>query len=479
MAPRNLFIIVADTLRDPTPLGTPGAPLMPFLESFARQGRPLEHLFASSSWTAPSHVALLTGSDPWKTHFFIPGSGKRPPPSQSIADQWRAAGGMAVAFSANFLVSPVLGTATGYGRFNPGFPAGLAGLAQLAATQLGYERSLYNAMRGELAAGAGPIRRAYGAGARWAGTGLYKSINSMRSGEAVLKALGKFTRRRADVAEKKPLHIFFNIADAHEPYLVGQNGGAAGTAPTMGHAPSINFVRFTDLLAERGSPEAFAEAYKQSCRTVDDLLRRLIEHLRSRGLLENAVVCFLSDHGQNLGEHRFYGHGVYLYDELLKIPSCLWEFADGKPVPPGPPPEEWFDHRHLFDLLSSYKADGGSVDVRETLESSLVRRGPAASYYEGPSPRPPDGLVVKAPKPALFRMVRIQQGRETAMLRSDTKGGNLTPADPDSRDTHSDALAEIAQQILAHEIGQNQPTGPGGAEMDAKVDARLKSWGYD
>lgn len=479
MSGRNLFVIVADTLRDPIPLAPRDAPLMPFLEAFARDGRPLEHLFASSSWTAPSHVSLLTGSDPWKTHFFIPGTGKRPPAAQSLADRWRAAGGMAAAFSANFLVSPVLGTATGYGRFNPGFPAGLAGIAQLAATQLGYERILYDAMRGELAPDAGSLQRGWGALARWGGTGLYKSINSMRSGETLLRSLGKFTRRRADRGEHRPVHLFFNIAEAHEPYLVGQNGGAPGTATTMGHFPSINYVRYTDLLAERGRPDAFAEAYRQSCRTLDDLLRRLVETLRGRGLLDNAVLCFLSDHGQNLGEHQFYGHGVYLYDELLKVPSYLWEFKDGRPVAPGPPPEEWFDHRHLFDLLSSYTPDGASVDVRETLESSLVRRGPAASYYEGPSPRPPDGLVVKAPKPALFRMVRLQQGSETAMMRSDTKAENLVVADPDSTDARSEALAEIAREILLHDVGVAKTASGGGAELDAKVDARLKSWGYD
>ena len=479
MAARNLFIVVADTLRDPAPLAPREAPLMPFLTDFARKGRALEHLFASSSWTAPSHVSLLTGSDPWKTHFFIPGSGKRPQPAQSLADRWREKGGMAAAFSANFLVSPVLGTATGYGRFNPGFPAGLAGIAQLAATQLGYERVLYDAMRGELEPDAGALSRGWGATARWTGTAIYKSINSMRSGEALLRALAKFTRRRADRQERRPVHLFFNIAEAHEPYLVGQNGGVPGTRPSLGNFPSINFVRYTDLLAERATMDPFAEAYRQSCRTLDDQFRRLVEMLQGRGLLDNAVLCFLSDHGQNLGEHKFYGHGVYLYDELLKVPSFLWEFKDGQPVVPGPAPNEWFDHRHLFDLLSAYTADGASVDVTETLEASLLRRGPATSYYEGPSPRPPDGLIVKSPKPPLFRMLRVQQGSETAMARTDTKGGNLAAADPDSRDTRSEALAEIAQQILLHDIGQSRPASGEGAELDAKVDARLKSWGYD
>jgi hypothetical protein len=478
VSPRNLVVIVADTLRDPGPLAPPGAPLMPYFEGLANEGLRLDRLFASSSWTAPSHVALLTGADPWETHFHMPGSGRRAPGRESLADKWRKGGGVSAAFSANFLVAPILGTATGYDRFNPGFRAGLAGVAQLAATQLGYERFLYDAFARSADPEAGVLARAWGGIASSVGTGLYKSINSMRSGDTLVRSLSHFLRQRAR-RQALPLHLFFNVAEAHEPYLIGQNGGGPGTRVTPGHLPSINFVRFTDVLSARTQTQDFIEAYRASCRTLDGLLQRMVELLRRHGVLDNATLVFLSDHGQNLGEHQFYGHGLYLYDELVKVPGVVWEFRGGKPVRLGPVPSEWIDHRHLFDLLATATPDGAELTPETTLNDSLLRRGPAASYYEGPGPRPPDGFVKKAPRPNPYRLLRLQQGGETAVVESDTKGGNLRDVGADSRDGLSPMLQEIARHILTSEVAAAQPSTADSAGMDAQVDARLKSWGYD
>ena len=178
-------MIVADTLRDPRTLGSQGPTLMPFLNESCHPGYAcLPRLLASSSWTAPSHVSLLSGTDPWETHFHMPGQGRRPPMNESIADKWRKAGGVSAAFSANFLVAPQVGTATGYDRFNP-VPAVPAGVAQLIVTQFGYERLLYRAMTTGGEASSGALSRAWDSMARVSGTALYKSINSMRSGETI------------------------------------------------------------------------------------------------------------------------------------------------------------------------------------------------------------------------------------------------------------------------------------------------------
>jgi len=477
---RNLVVIVADTLRHPQPFDVGGRPSMPFLDAFARDATVFDRLFASSSWTAPSHVALLSGASPWETHFHVPGIGPRSPRAESLADRWGKAGGVSVAFSANFLVAPALGTATGYTRYNPNFRSGLAGYMQLAVTFGGYERALWGAYQRRFGAHAGPVSRMWESATRWGGTGLYKSINQMRTGDAVIRALSKFLRQRALNADraKTPLHLFFNIAEPHEPYLVGQNGGAPGIPTTLGHVPSINLARFNDLLVSRGESAWFTEAYRASLAATDRVFHELIETLRRAGVLDNAVLMFLSDHGQNLGEHGFYGHGFHLYDELVKIPGYLWEFQNGQPIGHTAPPEEWVDHRHINDMLSACRAEGGDVDVHDLLEASLARRGPAASFYEGPGPRPPDGLVVKAPRSAPFRLLRIQRGGATAMLRSTTRGEEITPVSADSTDPVTEELAEIGRRILQVDAMQGA-NAPGSITLDAQVDARLKSWGYD
>lgn len=477
MAGRNLIVIVADTLRDPRTLGPQGPTLMPFLNDLATRGTMFPRLLASSSWTAPSHVSLLSGTDPWETHFHMPGQGRRPPTNESIADKWRKAGGVSAAFSANFLVAPQVGTATGYDRFNPGFPAVPAGVAQLIVTQFGYERWLYRAITAGGEPSSGALSRAWDSMARVSGTALYKSINSMRSGETMLRSLRRYLRARG--SSPTPLHLFFNLAEAHEPYLVGQNGGSPGSPSGDGHLPSINWARFNDLLVHRNHPSPFADAYAASLRSVDGLFGRMMDQFRRAGLLENTVLAFLSDHGQNLGEHGYYGHGFYLYDELVKVPGYLWEFKDGHPLPISTPPDQWVDHRHIFDMLSSALPSAPPLDPFFALQESLLRRGPAASYFEGPGPRPPDGPVVKAPRSKPYRILRVQRDDEMALVGSDVDGKNLREESSDSPDPRSDELSYIGRTILSHIAGRALSASDTPSGMDAAVDARLKSWGYD
>jgi Sulfatase len=478
VAKRNLIVIVADTLRDPRPLQNGGPTLMPFLEEFAKDGIRLDRLMASSSWTAPSHVSLLTGTDPWDTHFELPGAPKRPKTGESLAERWTKEGGVSAAFSANFVVTPVLGTATGYTRFNPGFPSTQAGQLQLAMQFLGYEKLLYWAVGAGARSNGRPLSKFGAGGLTFLGTGACRAIGSMRSGPTLVRSLNKYLRRRPTQGAK-PLHVFMNLVESHEPYLIGDNGGPVGTPHSLANLPSINLARLTDALTPASDPKRFLSAYRESLPKLDAVLRDLVATLKRHGALDNAVLMFLSDHGQSLGEHGFYGHGYRLYDELVKIPGYLWEFRDGRPVPIPSAPADWVDHRHVFDLLATATPDGAPIDPSDVLAGSLLRRGPASSYFEGPSPRPPGGFVFRAPQTNIYRLLRVQAGDGTAMISSDTEGGHLLDVPTDSGDTVSPELGDIGRQILTQIKVAAASSSPGQAELDAKVDARLKSWGYD
>jgi arylsulfatase A-like enzyme len=55
---------------------------------------------------------------------------------------------------------------------------------------------------------------------------------------------------------------------------------------------------------------------------VDDLLGRLLDDLERRGLAENTMVVFLSDHGDNLGSHGLFNKDV-LFEESVRIPLLV------------------------------------------------------------------------------------------------------------------------------------------------------------
>jgi Sulfatase len=478
VAQRNLVVIVADTLRDPKPLERDGIRLMPFIEEFARKGVVLDRLFASSSWTAPSHVSLLTGADPWSTHFHLRGAGRRSAEAENIANRWTKAGGEAVGFSANLIVAPQLGTAPGYTSFNPGFPARLPGFVQIGTTLFGYERALYRSLGGDTGIPRGPVGRIGHTVVGAAGSGLYRTVNSLRASETLARSVARYIHQRPTNGAP-PLHLFLNIVEAHEPYLVGLNGGPPGTTRSAGHLPSFNLARLSEPLKHRSESESFLDAYRHALTATDDGLRTLIEVLRRTAVLDNAVLVVLSDHGQSLGEHGFFGHAYCLYDELVKVPGYVWEFRNGRPIPLEAPEPEWYDHRHLYDVLASSTADGAPIAVRDSIAQSLMRRGPATSYFEGPGLRAPDGFTYKVPRPPTFRILRVQRGRESSVLRSDAEGGDVRPDTTTTTDPVSAELEEIARHILTREIVTTPSADAASAKMDDAVDSRLKSWGYD
>ncbi len=104
---RNLVFLVADTLRHPDQV--PGLSLlvhMPFLAPQLPRVREVPGLMASSSWTLPSHLALLSGAHPADASDVL-----RSPRTalRTLATAWRKAGGESLALSANYLVQPAMG----------------------------------------------------------------------------------------------------------------------------------------------------------------------------------------------------------------------------------------------------------------------------------------------------------------------------------------------------------------------------------
>lgn len=63
--------------------------------------------------------------------------------------------------------------------------------------------------------------------------------------------------------------------------------------------------------------------YKANCSWIDSMFDRVMKRLEDAGLLENALVVYLSDHGEMLGE-RYYRFNKYcLYESSVRVPIIL------------------------------------------------------------------------------------------------------------------------------------------------------------
>ncbi len=66
-----------------------------------------------------------------------------------------------------------------------------------------------------------------------------------------------------------------------------------------------------------------ADVYDGAVAYADAWFGLLMAELEDRGLLDQAVVVVLSDHGEELGEHGIYGHRYGLSDESLAVPLMV------------------------------------------------------------------------------------------------------------------------------------------------------------
>jgi len=63
--------------------------------------------------------------------------------------------------------------------------------------------------------------------------------------------------------------------------------------------------------------------YRQEVEFADSQIGRLLDELESRGLLDDTVVVFASDHGEGLGQHNHLAHIHQVYDTLIRIPLIV------------------------------------------------------------------------------------------------------------------------------------------------------------
>ncbi len=71
------------------------------------------------------------------------------------------------------------------------------------------------------------------------------------------------------------------------------------------------------------SREEVTARYEGEVRFMDSYMGALADQLEARGMLDNTIVVFTSDHGEELGDRGGIGHVQTLHDELLHVPLMI------------------------------------------------------------------------------------------------------------------------------------------------------------
>lgn len=85
------------------------------------------------------------------------------------------------------------------------------------------------------------------------------------------------------------------------------------------------FVHIYEPHRPYAPPPRFAKAspYDGEVEYSDEIVGRLLDHLRAKDLYDRATIVLLADHGEGLGDHGEEEHGIFLYRETIQVPLVV------------------------------------------------------------------------------------------------------------------------------------------------------------
>ena len=137
-----------------------------------------------------------------------------------------------------------------------------------------------------------------------------------------------------DDAPDDPFFLWLSFPEPHNPYQAPEPWFSIFTPdslpPTLSDVSALETkgfkYRWLRHIGETAFPdyaEQLPRARSNYCamlRLIDDQVRRFINHLERRGLRDNTILFFLSDHGDYVGEYGLVRKGAELPEVLVRIP---------------------------------------------------------------------------------------------------------------------------------------------------------------
>jgi arylsulfatase A-like enzyme len=270
----NVLLISVDTLRADH-LGCYGykRETSPNIDSLASDSVTFLNVYASSPWTLPSHVSMLTSLH-GVHHQVYQDDEKMDPDILTLADLLRQNHFFCTAFTGGGFVSSVYGFSKGFDMYQEG------------------------------------------------GGGVHRQDAAEYLNRLVSEWLDTYSM-------DKNFFLFVHTYQPHDPYacpkpfkdmflpeeakwrhinLMGHLGGRSNLFRPLSEVERQNII----------------DLYDGEVRYTDEaLIGPLIAKLKQLNLYDRTLIAFTSDHGEEFYDHNSWGHGHQLYDESLKVPLLV------------------------------------------------------------------------------------------------------------------------------------------------------------
>lgn len=299
IAKPNILFLGIDTLRaDALQIYQPGATAKtPNLDAFAKDAVVFEQAVAQASWTKPSFATLFTGLYP-SQHTATSKTAAIPEEVETLAERLRDAGYYTEGFANNPNVFSMFGFGQGFVEYTDLRPR-LLFYASPSVARL----SMYEVLRKARQRLLGKIPILGKKLGKMVVTDFYQPAE-------VITHTGLDWLDHRPFPDQAPFFLFLHYMDPHDPFMDPD-------------APGGGFARARMERPEPSIEAPMRKAYDLEIEHLDAHLGALFDGLKQRGLYQDTVIVFVSDHGEEFHEHNGWWHGFTLYQEMLRIPLIV------------------------------------------------------------------------------------------------------------------------------------------------------------
>lgn len=469
----NVILISIDSLRADH-LGAYGydKPTSPALDALGARGVVFERAYSTTSWTLPSHVAMLSGRDD-RAHGVLTHNRKFGEDVPTLAEELGKQGIGTVGFYSGPYLHPTFGFARGFDQYwncssvIPKEEDREVGLAHFASFKDETNPLILANLRRWLDAG-GPTERNF---------------------------------------------IFIHMWDVHYSYTPPDQYVRMFDPDYTGE---IDGTVYGDDRVHAGMDPRdlrhLIARYDGEIRYTDDTIAEILRMLEAAGLLVNAAVIVTADHGEEFFEHGAVGHQQSLFEEVLHIPLMIE--LPGRPsvsrridevvslidiypticelfgVACGPASER---SQSLADYLSptgekvAWRGDAlanlSSTLTTLEVDALVTSEGKVINWHEGSIARHmvrtqmPNQIL---PSPSNDEAGDVALFFDRQAMAQEQRGEFVSEAMPDSpaKRTLQRLFERIgeAETLFAHTAGASD--GAGSVELDDDMKERLRALGY-
>jgi arylsulfatase A-like enzyme len=332
--PNIVFILLDATRADHLSMYGYSRPTTPNLDQLARRGVVFDHMYAQSSWTKPSVATILSSLYP-SVHKVTRERDFLSDDVTVLPELLRAAGYKTFGVSANANVSPIFGYSQGFDEFRVWKVESAIRLTMVGRIA----QDLFTTSQ---------LRRMLG-----------------ERGDIIPRAevLTDLTLDWVSRSGEGPFFLYVHYIDPHTPYTP-----PAPYDTMFDHrkdpprrAGGVDPLALVPPDQSRAEVGRILDLYDGEIVYADLHIGRLLRELGARGILDNAIVVFTADHGEEFWEHGHDEHGKSAYEEVLRVPFVI--SAPGR-LPAGVHAD---DYVGLIDLTPTLLALAG-IEVPADLQ---------------------------------------------------------------------------------------------------------------